>query len=172
MGFSIVMSSTIILIGLIIFAGIMSTAMLSTLDALAHLRDLTLRNEGSSNVRIELLIEGIEASKISFYVRNTGSRSIFLMKEGYNWNSIVVSYRNVYWRSYILEEYSIVEIRVAGTNHTFNLDPHRSLDPNEEALIEAYLPAGAPEIPINGTVIIIFASHYGAVAVGEGVRTL
>lgn len=170
MGFSVIVSSTIILIGLLVFTGAISAAVLSTISTLARLQNLTIKDGDSANVRIELFIDDIGASKIRLSIRNAGSRSVFLKRGDYNWNSLIVSYRNVYWRSYLLEEYNIVEIRVAGTNYTFNLDSHKSLNPNEEALIEAYLPIGAPEIPINSPVTVVFASHYGVVAVGEGVR--
>jgi len=170
MGFSIIVSSTIILIGLLVFAGVISAAALSTISALAQLQNLAFKNENSANVRIELSVESVEASKIRFSIKNTGSKSIFLKREDYSWNSLIVGYRNVCWRFYLLEEYNIVEIRVAGTNYTFNLDSHKSLNPNEEALIEAYLPVGAPEIPLNSIVTIVFVSHYGVVAIGEGVR--
>ncbi|MBS7607013.1 MAG: hypothetical protein QW502_02410 [Candidatus Bathyarchaeia archaeon] len=163
-------ASTIILIGLIVFAGVTASTVISTINTLAYLRQMALRESGASAVKIDLTISSVEASKIRFYLRNSGSKPVFLREEGYNWNTIIVSYRNVYLRTYIIEDYEVLEIRIAGTNHTINMDSFRSLNPSEEALIEVHLPSEAPEIPLNGTVIVVFASHYGVAAVGEAVR--
>lgn len=170
LGFSVVIASTIILIGLIVFAGVTASTVISAINTLAYLRQLALREGAASDVKIDLTISSVEASKIQFYLRNSGPKPIFLREEGYNWNTVIVSYRSVYLRTYIIEDYNVLEVKVAGTNHTINMNSFRSLNPGEEALIEVHLPSEAPEIPLNGTVIVVFASHYGVVAVGEAVR--
>jgi len=170
MGFSVTVASAISLIGLIIFTSVMATTIISAINTLAQLKYLMFKSSHANEVKIDLFLDEVNASKIRFYVRNSGSKQIFLMREDYNWNSIIVSYKNIYWRSYLIEDYSILEIRVAGTNFLLDVNSHRSLNPGEEALIEAYLPQGAPEIPANSSVIVVFASHYGVSAVGEGVR--
>lgn len=170
MGFSVTVSSAIILIGLIVFTSVTASTMISAINTLVQLKSLAFKVDPSNNVKIDLIVSEINASKVRFYIRNSGSKSIFIKLGDYNWNSVIISYRNIYWRSYLIENYSILEIRVTGTNCTLDTSIHGSLNPGEEALIEAYLPQGAPEIPVNGRVIVVFASHYGVSAVGEGVR--
>ncbi|MEM2342248.1 MAG: hypothetical protein QXX94_07175 [Candidatus Bathyarchaeia archaeon] len=170
MGFSVTIASAIILIGLIVFTSVTAATMISTINTLVQLKSLALKVDPLNNVKIDLVISEIEPLKVRFYIRNSGSKPIFIKLGDYNWNSVIISYRNVYWRSYLIENYSILEIRVVGTNYTLDMSMHGSLNPCEEALIEAYLPQGAPEIPLNSSVIVVFASHYGVSAIGEGVR--
>ena len=168
MGFSVTIASTIVLIGLIAFAGSLSTTMFCAINNVFVLLNTV---SDKSNVQLELEIVSVNASEIQFYVRNTGSKVIFLLDQGFKWNSAVVSYNNSFWRSYLIEDYTILEIKVTGTNVSFNVNTHSCVNPGEEVHIQASLPSGAPEIPINGTFIVVFASHYGVGAIKEGVRT-
>jgi len=168
MGFSVTIASTIVLIGLMTFVGATLTTMLYTINDLTILVN-TLKDE-KLNVDLEIEIVKIDASEIQFLVRNTGSKTIFLMDQGYKWNSIIISYNNTYWRPYLIEDYTVLEIKVSGTDVTFNFDDHRYVNPGEEAYIKVNLPPEAPEIPVNSTVTVVFASHYGVTAVKEGAR--
>ncbi|RLI37842.1 hypothetical protein DRO55_00350 [Candidatus Bathyarchaeota archaeon] len=169
MGFSTTIASAIALIGLVALASVLSATTLYMMESLVTLRYAIYDED--LNVRLEIEITGVNSSSVSFYVKNLGSKTIFFRERGYRWNSVILSYNNDGWRSYLIENYTVREIRVTGTNVTFNYSAHRYIKPGEEALIEAALPPAAPPIPQNGTVTIIFLSHYGVSAVKEGVRS-
>lgn len=171
MGFSVVAASAIALTGLLIFAGLMATIVPLMMSAVAGLSQ-TIRNYNSidSGARIEISVDGVDGVSIRFYLRNLGPKTIFFRRGSYDWNTILVSYRSGFWRTYLLDNYAILEKRLIDSNYTLSVEGSLSLNPGEEALIEAYLPPGAPEIPVNGTVTVVFVSHYGSVAVSRGVR--
>ncbi|MCS7120357.1 MAG: hypothetical protein RMJ07_01635 [Nitrososphaerota archaeon] len=169
MGFSVTIASTIILIGLVAFAGAVASSLMFTLENIAAFTDIS--NRTGSNVDIKLNITSLEARRISFYVKNRGSKPIFFMgQQDYKWNTVIISYDSDGLRSYVIEDYVISEVRVEGTNVTFNVHGHQYINPGEEALIEVYLPQLAPDIPQNAVVLVIFISHYGSTAMKEGVR--
>lgn len=167
MGFSVTIASTIVLIGLIAFAGATTASMLYTLNDLTTLTNTLARQK--LDVRIELDVINVSASTVHFYVKNTGSETIFLKNGSFNWNSVIVAYNNSVWHSYLIDDFAVLEIKVQGSNVSFNLSTHRFINPGEEAELGVTLPDGAPEIP-NGVVLIIFVSHYGVSAMEEGVR--
>jgi len=169
MGFSVAIASAIVLIGLIAFAGGTVVSMLYMLDCLA-----TFTNSSASlrqGVQIDLEVINVTASTVHFYVKNTGSNTIFLKNQTFNWNSVVVAYNCSGWRSYLIEDYFVSEIKVQGSNVSFSLSTHKFINPGEEAQIDASLPGGAPLIPSNEPVFIVFTSHYGVSASKETVRT-
>lgn len=77
---------------------------------------------------------------------------------------------NSHWCSYIIENYTVLDVKVIDTQVSFNPASHSYINPGEEARISFSLPEEAPTIPEGVAVIIVFASHYGVTAQAEGVR--
>jgi len=169
MGFSTPVASAIILIGLIAFMGATSLSLIYSINQLTILLNTTLKHD--LDAQIELSIVDINASSVEFYVKNTGSKTIFLENRGFSWNSVIIAYRNNTWHSYLIEDYRVIEIKVENSAVAFNVSTHKYINPGEEARILVSLPEYAPRIPYNETVIVVFFSHYGVSAVKEGVRT-
>jgi len=168
MGFSVVAASAVILIGLITFIGVVTASLLYAINQLTITLN-TLPNR-DLDVQIELDRVNINASLVQFYVKNKGSKTIFLKNQDFNWNSVIIAYRNNTWHSYLIEDYTVSEIKVQNSTVSFNPSIHTYINPGEEAKIIVSLPADAPNIPTNGTVIIVFISHYGVSAMKEEVR--
>jgi len=168
MGFSVAAASAVILIGLITFIGVVTASVLYAINQLIILLN-TLPNQ-DLDVQIELDRVNINASLVQFYVKNKGSKTIFLKNQDFNWNSVIIAYRNNTWHSYLIEDYTVSEIKVQNSTVSFNPSTHNYINPGEEAKIIVSLPADAPNIPTNGTVIIVFISHYGVSAMKEEVR--
>ena len=168
MGFSVAAASAVILIGLITFMGVATASLLYAINHLIILLN-TLPNQ-DLDVQIELDRVNINASLVQFYVKNKGSKTIFLKNRDFNWNSVIIAYRNNTWHSYLIEDYTVSEIKVQNSTVSFNPSTHNYINPGEEAKIIVSLPTDAPNIPTNGTVIIVFISHYGVSAMKEGVR--
>ncbi|RLG25851.1 hypothetical protein DRN85_04690 [Methanosarcinales archaeon] len=168
MGFSVVAASAVILIGLITFIGVVTASLLYAINQLTITLN-TLPNR-DLDVQIELDRVNINASLVQFYVKNKGSKTIFLKNQDFNWNSVIIAYRNNTWHSYLIEDYTVSEIKVQNSTVSFNPSTHTYINPGEEAKIIVSLPADAPNIPTNGTVIIVFISHYGVSAMKEEVR--
>jgi len=169
MGFSVAAASAVILIGLITFVGVTTASLFYAINQLTILLN-TLPNQ-DLDVQIELDRVNINASFVQFYVKNTGSKIIFLKNQDFNWNSVIIAYRNNTWHSYLIEDYTVSEIKVQNSTVSFNVSTHTYINPGEEAKIIVSLPADAPNIPTDGTVIVVFISHYGVSAMKEGVRT-
>jgi len=169
MGFSVAAASAVILIGLITFVGVTTASLFYAINQLTILLN-TLPNQ-DLDVQIELDRVNINASLVQFYVKNTGSKIIFLKNQDFNWNTVIIAYRNNTWHSYLIEDYTVSEIKVQNSTVSFNVSTHMYINPGEEAKIIVSLPADAPNIPTNGTVIVVFFSHYGVSAMKEGVRT-
>ena len=169
MGFSAAAASAVILIGLITFVGVTTASLFYAINQLTILLN-TLPNQ-DLDVQIELDRVNINASLVQFYVKNTGSKTIFLKNQDFNWNSVIIAYRNNTWHSYLIEDYNVSEIKVQNSTVSFDVSTHMYINPSEEAKIIVSLPADAPNIPTNGTVIVVFISHYGVSAMKEGVRT-
>lgn len=168
MGFSVTIASAIVLIGLITFAGATTASMLYALNHLRSLTDTLVRQR--PDVQMELDVISVNASTVHFYVKNTGAETIFLKNHTFNWNSVIVAYNNETWHSYLIEDYNVSEVKVQDSQVSFDVSAHKFLNPGEEARIDAPLPGGAPEIPVDQAVQIVFTSHYGISAKGEGVR--
>ncbi|RJS84250.1 hypothetical protein CW706_04445 [Candidatus Bathyarchaeota archaeon] len=168
MGFSVTVASAIILAGLIIFVGATVASLIYSINQLTVILNILSRK--NPNINIELDLTCVNASYVEFYVRNTGSKTIFLKSQGFNWNSVIVAYKNITRHSYLIEDYEILEIKVQNSTLTFNPSTHSYLNPGEEAKIRANLPREAPKIPYNEPVIVVFISHYGVSAIDEGTR--
>ena len=173
MGFSVTIASAIVLIGLVIFFGSLSAVLVYSLNTLFDTtKEYVNREREKFDVRLELNITSIGADTCTIKLRNLGTKTIFLQsQENFQWNSIVISYQNnSQWLSYIIENYTVLDVRVIDTQVLFNPADHPFINPGEEATISFNLPEEAPTISQGTTVIVVFASHYGATAQTEGVR--
>lgn len=171
MGFSVTLSSAIIFIGLIAFGATISGAMLyAAATIFPELNSYVERQRTTMDVRLELEIESISNRSCVMEVANLGSRTIFLEDGQSHLNTMIISYGDPEWSPFLIEDYEILEVVVSGTNSTFDPVSHGYINPGEEARIELHLPPSAPDIPLNATVIVVFASHYGVIAQTEGVR--
>ena len=166
MGFSVTISSAIILISLIAVGGTISGAMLyASFIILPEVNMYVEMQRTMLDIQLDLSIESISNRSCVINVSNTGSRTIF-MADGHS-NTIIISYGSL-WSPFLVEEYDVLEIKVSGTISTFDPYSHRYINPGEEARIEIYIPSYAPDI--DDTVIVVFASHYGVSTQAEGVR--
>jgi len=171
MGFSVTISSSIVLIGLMVLFTSVSVAVLQGARDLSYAtNDYLSRERERLDVKLELQIEFINARNCTFTVRNVGSKAIFFKNQnGFQWNTIVLSYGNSSeWRSYPIERYTVREINVSNTNVSFNPDTHPFINPGEEARIFFEIPDTAPDIPMNGVVTVTFVTHYGVAVTREG----
>jgi len=168
MGFSVTISSAIILISLVAVGGTVSGALLYASFIIIPEVNMYVETQRTMlDIQLDLSIESINKSSCVINVSNTGSRTLF-MEGGHN-NTIIISYGSP-WSPFLVEDYDVLEIKVSGTNSTFDPNSHRYINPGEEARIEIYTPSYAPEIQLDDTVIVVFASHYGVSTQAEGVR--
>jgi archaellum component FlaF (FlaF/FlaG flagellin family) len=173
MGFSVTIASAIVLIGLVVLFGSLSAVLVYSLNVLSDTAREYLRHERDKlDVKLELEIETISQDSCTINVKNPGTKAIFLKEqEDFQWNTIMISYQNgSQWRSYIIENYTVLEVNITNTEVTFDPANHGFINPGEEARISFDLPEGAPLVPNEATVIIVFTSHYGVTAQAEGVR--
>ena len=173
MGFSVTIASAIVLIGLVVLFGSLSAVLVYSLNVLSDTAREYLRHERDKlDVKLELEIETINQDSCTINVKNPGTKTIFLKEqEDFQWNTIMISYQNgSQWRSYIIENYTVLEVNITNTEVTFDPANHGFINPGEEARISFDLPEGAPLVPNEATVIIVFTSHYGVTAQAEGVR--
>jgi len=119
MGFSVAAASAVILIGLITFVGVTTASLFYAINQLTILLN-TLPNQ-NLDVQIELDRVNINASFLQFYVKNTGSKIIFLKNQDFNWNSVIIAYRNNTWHSYLIEDYTVSEIKVQNSTVSFDV---------------------------------------------------
>lgn len=171
-------ASAIVLIGWIAFVGAISTAMLQTINAVGLQVNSTTDDKTRLSVRLQLDITSIENRALNFTVSNTGSREIFLRNETFAWNTVLLTYNNTDWITYMIENYTVLSINATGTTGSFNPTTHQSIKPGEQALINVQLPTSAPDILTNSVATVVFATHYGISAQQEtfvnqyGERTL
>ncbi len=161
MGLSISIASAIVLVGWIAFVGTISATMLTTMNDIGTLVNSTSSDDIKLGVQLGLRIESVENTSINFSVLNTGSREIFLRNETFAWNTVIVTYNNTDWQTYIIENYTVLAINVGSSNESFSVASHQSIKPGEQALIEIDLPSDAPAVLIGSVVNVVFASHYG-----------
>lgn len=174
MGFSVTITSSIVLI--VLFA--LSTSLLITVfqglrETSQVTREYFSREREKLDVSLKLEVFPLNATACAITVKNLGSRTVFLKDQaGFKWNTIIVSYGNdSLWTTYPIENYTVVEIRVSETEYVFQPERHPYIEAGEEAQIIFKLPEGAPEIPLNGLVSVVFATYYGVAAKAEAVRT-
>ena len=164
MGLSVSIASAIVLVGWIAFIGAISTALLTTMNNVGTLANSTSSDDIKLSVQLGLTMASVESRSLNFSVQNTGSRDIFLRNETFSWNSVIVTYNNTEWQTYLIDNYTVLAINVTGTNESFDVTSHHSIKPGEQALIQVYLPSSAPDIQIGSVVDVVFASHYGVIA--------
>jgi archaellum component FlaF (FlaF/FlaG flagellin family) len=167
MGLSVAVASTIVLVGWIAFAGAVSTAILNNINDVIALTGSTSNDEIKAGVQLEINVTGLAPQEVNFSITNTGSKVIFLRNGTYAWNSVIIAYNNTNWQTYLIDSYTILAINISGTNISFDVSSHPSINPGEEASVQAFLPTGAPDIDESSIVAIVFASHYGVVALQE-----
>jgi len=167
MGLSITIASAVALIGWIIFIGAVSTAMLRTMNEVGLQVNSSTDDRLRLSVQLRLSITDIEGRTLNFTVSNTGSKEIFLQNETYAWNTAILNYNNTDWKTYTIENYTVLRISATGTNESFDLSTHRTIKPGEQVLINIQLPPSAPDILTNSVVTVVFATHYGVSAIQE-----
>lgn len=173
MGFSITITSSIILIVLLAVSSSFLIAVFQGLKEMSYIaKEYVNRERETFDVALELTVDSVNATSCNVTVKNTGAKVIFLRNQtGFNWNTIILSYTgDSLWKSYSIEEYEIIEVRVSETNYTFNPESHSFINSGEEALLSFSIPNEAPEIPSQGLVCVVFVTHYGVSVKGEAVR--
>lgn len=143
MGFSVTIASTIVLIGLVVLFGSLSAVLVYSLSTLSDTtKEYLNRERDKLDVKLELEIETINAASCVINVKNVGTKTIFLQnQENFQWNSIVISYQvNSDWLSYIIENYTVLEVKVTGTTVSFDPASHSFINPGEAARISFNLP--------------------------------
>jgi len=173
MGFSVTIASTIVLIVIITAVVSVSTTMLRGFrEVYKATNDYLTGEKERLDVRLDLEVRSLDATSCNITVKNVGSKTIFICSQnGFQWNTIIVSYENnSQWHSYLIENYQVLEVKVSGTNTTFNTTIHNFINPGEEAQISFSVPEDAPDIPLNGVVDVVFVTHYGISAKKEAVR--
>jgi hypothetical protein len=164
MGLSVSIASAIVLVGWIAFIGAISTALLTTMNNVGTLANSTSSGDIKLGVQLDLTIASVESTSLNFSVQNVGSLDIFLRNETFAWNSVIVTYNNTDWQTYLIDNYTVLAIDAYGTNESFDVTSHQSIHPGEQALIQVILPSSAPIIQIGSVVDVVFASHYGVIA--------
>ncbi len=173
MGFSVTLASAIVLIGFLAFFGSFSAALVQGVKELSYAAENYVSRERQTiDVNLQLTVDDVNATSCNATVKNIGSKTIFLKsQDGFNWNTIMVSYGNSsQWQSYSIEDYEIVDVKVSGTNSSFNPASHCYVNSGEEVRLAFSVPSGAPEISLQSVVSVTFASHYGVTASGEAIR--
>lgn len=173
MGFSVTLASAIVLIGFLAIFASFTTALFQGIKELSYVaEDYVSRERERIDVNLQLAVDAVDAASCNVTVKNIGSKTVFLKSQnGFSWNTIMMSYGNSsQWQSYPIEEYEILEIKVSGTNSSFNPTSHSYVNSGEEVRVAFTIPSGAPEIPVQAVVSVAFASHYGVTASGEAVR--
>ncbi|MBS7608820.1 hypothetical protein KEJ52_06505 [Candidatus Bathyarchaeota archaeon] len=174
MGFSVTITSSIILIAMFTLSTSFLVAAFQNLKDISQIAEQYISREREKlDVALQLEIKFLNATVCMFILKNAGSRTVFFKDQtGFRWNTVIVSYEsNSFWASYEIEDYTVLEVKVSNSSYTFPPEKHPYVDAGEEALILFSLPKGAPEIPINGLVSVVFVSHYGVTAKAEAVRT-
>ena len=172
MGFSVGLASFIVLIGFVAIFSTVCTAFFTSVQDISYAANEYISNQKDKiNAQMQLTVDSVSTTTSDITIKNTGSKTIFLQSsDGYNWNTIILSYGSgSEWHSYTFESYTITEIKVIGTNTTFNITTHDFINPGEQVSISLTLPGGAPEISGTDIVSVTFASHYGTTASSEGV---
>jgi archaellum component FlaF (FlaF/FlaG flagellin family) len=172
MGFSVGLASFIVLIGFVAIFSTVCTAFFTSVQDISSVANEYISNQKDKiNTQMQLTVDSVSATTSDITIKNIGSKTVFIQSsDGYNWNTIIMSYGSgSEWHSYTIESYTITEIKVIGTNATFNIATHDFINPGEQASISLTVPGGAPEITGADVVTLTFASHYGTTASSEGV---
>lgn len=174
MGFSVTITSSIILIVMFTLSTSFLVAAFQNLNEMSRIAEQHISQEREKlDVTLQLEIEFLNATTCVFTVKNAGSRTVFFKDQaGFKWNTVIISYGNSsFWVSYQIEDYTMFEVKISNSSYTFMPEKHPYIEAGEEAIILLNLPEGAPEIPLNGLVSVVFVTHYGVTARAEAVRT-
>ena len=132
MGVSTPIASAIVLAGVVVFIGFVSS---SLLNGLCYFTDIVSSCDQAFKVksRLELSILSVTNDSVEILVNNLGPETVFLVSEGgYNWSSIIISYRaNSAWKTYLVDNYEVLEINVTSTDLSFNPSTHPFVNPGE-----------------------------------------
>jgi hypothetical protein len=141
--------------------------MISGLNSFGLLVNSMSTDDVKLGVQIGLTITSVEGRIINLNLTNTGSKDLFLENKSYAWNSIIVTYNDTEWQTYLIDNYSVLAISVIGSSTSFNPASHPSINGGEQALIQVVLPSGAPPIDTDSIVTVVFVSQYGVTAEQE-----
>jgi len=124
-------------------------------------------------VDLRIMLNGISDHQINLTLRNCGNIPIFFFRRDYCWSSFIVSYKDEsnIWRSYLIEDFQIISIKIVNANFTSSSPNSLTLYPGEEAEIMLSLPSSSPKIPVNSLVEVAFTSNYGVSTMVRGVRS-
>jgi len=169
MGLSAPIASAIVLTGIVIFIGSVSSSLLYGLYCFT---DLVTYDQYRVKSKLDLNVLSVTNDSVEISVANSGQETVFLVSEGgYRWSSVIISYRSgSALNTFLVEDYEVLEINVTDTDVSFNPSTHQFINPGETARIRAVIPAGAPEIEVGSPVTVVFSSRFGEAAKGEGVR--
>jgi archaellum component FlaF (FlaF/FlaG flagellin family) len=172
MGVSVALASFIVLIGFVAVFSTVCTAFFTSVQDVSYAANEYVSNQKDKmNTQMQLTVDSVTPTTSGITIKNVGSKTLFLQNSaGYNWNTVILSYgRNSECHSYTIESYTITQIKVIGTDTTFNTETHNFVNPGEQVSISLNLPDGAPVILSQDVVYLTFASYYGTTASSEGV---
>ena len=168
MSFSNTITASIVLIGMLVLIGSAAASLMAMFNGyFSAWMDFSDAERARLDVGLQLSITNVGNRTLEAAVRNTGSRTVFLTP---GWNDVIVAYNTSGGWKPFLSSFTVIEIRVAGSECSFQPSTHPYINPGEEAVIVIQLPDEAPDIPSGSPVIAVFASHYGVSAVGEAVK--
>ena len=170
MGFSTPVAASIVFIGILAFIssvfGLLINTMHTLVEVTSHIYD-----RDSGYTRIEISNITVSNDTIEILVKNLGPRTIHLIEHGYSWCSLIISYNSTLgWVTFLIDNYTVSNITVLGTNVTYSPSTHSFINPGEGAWIIARIPEGAPEIPNSSPVIVVFSTRFGEAATYEVIR--
>ena len=175
MGLSVPIASGIMLIAFTISASMLLQTMIVQTQTLTQMIDWCAAEEADRlEVALELNIISIKASgdrtvNINLTLRNTGSKTIFLLqnKTLEFRNDVIVAYNSsaATWISQPIDHYDVLEVRVTNTEIVMDPTSHPYLNPGEEALIQLSVDG----LESGSILVVVFVSHYGVTAKAEGV---
>ncbi|MEM2816343.1 MAG: hypothetical protein QXY34_04090 [Candidatus Bathyarchaeia archaeon] len=116
MGFSVTITSSIILIVMFALASTLLVTIFQGFREVSYAAGAHLRLERErSEVALQLSIDSANTTSCTLKVKNVGSKVIFLERQnGFSWNTIILSYSNgSKWLSYPIENYQVLEVRVS-----------------------------------------------------------
>ncbi len=175
MGVSVVLASFIVLIGFLAIFSTVSTGFFTGMKDLSFAANDYVNNQKDKiNTQLQLSVDSVSGTTCEVTIKNTGSKTIFMQNSnGFNWDTIILSYgHSSQWHSYTIDMYQILEVKISGTNTTFNVATHNFINPGEQSSISLSIPSEAPEISAQDIVSITFASYNGVTASGEAVGGL
>ena len=170
MSISTPVAASIVFIGILAFIssvfGLLINTMHTFVEVTSHISDW-----GSAYTRIEISNITVSNDTIEMLVKNLGPRAIHVIKYGYSWCSLIISYNSTLgWVTYLIDDYTVSNITVLGTNVTYSPSEHDFINPGEGAWIIARAPEGAPEIMGGSPVVVVFSTRFGEVATYEVVK--